>query len=203
MKAEDYLQQTEPAVQYLFDGLEAYDSMRPPSIADFLDENGVVRMTKAENEAFLRAHEGFFALEFARASLAGSILQIAYMGLKKHSQVRGVSAQCSSLGVTKGAPAKKFCLGRDVKGIPIGLMIYAGRVQYNHWEAGEPRNKVAQRVFRELVMAYYDNQHFDMAYVLDFAGPRPVSHYIIRLELGWHTYDNYLIDMSAMLGCQQ
>ncbi len=54
MSAESYLAQSEQAIRHLFDGLNAYDSIRLPSIIDFVDETGLVKMTKAENEAFLR-----------------------------------------------------------------------------------------------------------------------------------------------------
>ncbi|MCK4436113.1 hypothetical protein KAU87_04805, partial [Candidatus Bathyarchaeota archaeon] len=81
----------------------------------------------------------------------------------------------------------------------IGLLIYAGRIQYNHWEEGKPTNEVAKRIFDELVAAYYDNSHFDMVYVLDYPSPRPVSNYVLRLELGWRTYEDYESDMTSML----
>ena len=57
---------------------------------------------------------------------------------------------------------------------------------------------MARQVFRELVHAYSTNQHFDMAYVLDYPSPRPVSHYIVRLELGWKTYDDHVISMRSL-----
>lgn len=199
MGARGYLAQSEKAIQHLFKGLNAYDSIQLPSIMDFVDETGLVKMTKAEDEVFLRAYEEYFDLDFARASLAGSILQVAYMGLKKYSSVTGISPRRSELDVKAGTTAAAFCVGKDVKGIPQGLLIYAGQIQYNHWEERELSNTVARRVFRELVVAYHDNHHFDMAYVLGYPRPRPVSHYIVRLELGWSTYDEYRADMSSML----
>ena len=200
MAAQDYLNNTEPAMRHLFDGLNSYDSMRLPSIRQYIDETGMVRMTKAENKAFLESHERFFDLEFARATLAGSILQVAYNCLKQYSPGPDDSVLCSKFSIKSDTIAEKLCLGRQIHGIPIGLLIYAGRVQYNHWEDGQPSNTVAQAVFNELIMAHYNDMSFDMAYVLDYPAPRPIAHYIVRLELKWRTYNDYISDMRLLLG---
>jgi hypothetical protein len=199
MPAQDYLNNTGVAVCYFIDGLHSYDSVRAPSIMPFIDETGMVKMTKTENEAFLDAYAKFFDLEFARATLAGSLLQVAYNCLKQYSPGFEDADLCTKFSVKGGTPAEKFCLGRQVHGIPIGLLIYAGRIQYNHWEDGLPDNPVAKAVFQELVRAYYDDTSFDMAYELDYPSPRPVSHYIVQLELNWHTYDDYISDMRLLL----
>ncbi len=101
-------------------------------------------MTKKENEAFLAAYSDFFDLEFARATLAGSLLQVIYNCLKQYSPGSDDPALCSKYKTQTGSIAEKLCLGRLVHGIPIGLLIYAGRVQYNHWEEGRPSNPVAR-----------------------------------------------------------
>ena len=197
-----YLEDTRPAARHLFEGIAAYYSRRLPSILQYRDEDGVIRMAKHENEAFLRAYEAHFALEMARATLAGSILQIAYAGLKQYSKPPSISPRCSELMVRPGTQASSFCVGRLVRNIPIGLLIYAGRIQYNHWEEGELENPIARQVFRELVISYHGDPHFDLGYVLDYPVPRPVSHNIIRLELGWRTYDDYVRDMTQLLPLQ-
>jgi hypothetical protein len=194
-----YLKDTEPAVQHLFQGLGDYYSDRLPSILQYRDETGVIRMTREKNEEFLNAYKAHFALETARAALAGSILQIAYSGLKQYPSKKTVNPEFSDLGVKSVVPHRAFCVGRLVRNLPIGLLIYAGRIQYNHWEEGEPTNPVARQVFRELVISYSDDPGFDLGYVLDYPAPRPVSHYIVRLELAWRSYDAYLQDMTQLL----
>ena len=159
-------------------------------------------MTKEENEEFLKNYEAHFALEIARAALAGSILQIAYSALKQYHSGATAKPQFLDLDVARVNPQPAFCVGRIVKNIPIGLLIYAGRIQYNHWEEGEPSNPVARQVFRELSVAYKDDPGFDLGYVLDYPAPRPVPHHIVRLELGWRTYDAYLQDMMELLPLQ-
>ncbi|MGB2963148.1 MAG: hypothetical protein WBB69_04100 [Anaerolineales bacterium] len=199
MSIDSYIEQSKPAIQHLFNGLHEYDSIRLPSIMDYIVDTGLVRMTKEENKEFLGIYEEHFSREFSRASLAGSILQIAYIGIKKYSPNPNISEECIGFGVNPGTTAASFCLGRSIKGIPEGLLIFAGRIQYNHWEEGEPNRSVAKNVFRQLVRVYYDNQFFDMAYVLDYPSPRPVSHYIVRLELGWNTYEDYESSIRLML----
>jgi hypothetical protein len=131
--------------------------------------------------------------------LAGSILQIAYTGIKKYRLSESVSPRCLELNVKASTTGAVFCVGRNVKNIPLGLLIYAGRIQYNHWEEGEPANPIARAVFGGLRTAYLNDQHFDLGYVLDYPIPRAVSHYIIRFELGWLSYDEYISDMTSVL----
>ncbi len=199
MNAQEYMNSTGPAVQHLFDGLNAYDSTNLPSISQYVDDTGLVKMTKEENEFFLKAYEDSFALEFARATLAGSILQVAYLGLKLHSPGPEDVAICAKFNIQRNSSLEGFCRGRQVHGIPIGLLIYAGRVQYNHWEEGEPRNVVAKTVFDELVWAYYEDTTFDLAYQLGYPSTRPVTHYLLRLELRWRNYNDYLSDLKNLL----
>jgi hypothetical protein len=199
MAVQDYLDDTEVAVRHLFKGLDSYDSMRGPSIWQYIDKTGQVRMTKAENEAFLAAHIRSFDLEFARATLAGSLLQVAYNCLKQYSPGPNDTSVCEKFRASIGTDAAKCCIGRQVHGIPIGLLIYSGRIQYNHWEDGQPKNAVAKTVFHELLMAYYDDLSFDLAYELDFPAPRPVAHYIVLFELKWRSYNDYISDMHSLL----
>jgi hypothetical protein len=199
MAVQDYLDDTEVAVRHLFKGLDSYDSLRGPSIWQYIDKTGQIRMTKAENEAFLADHIRSFNLEFARATLAGSLLQVAYNCLKQYSPGPDDPNVCAKFRVRSDTDAAKCCLGRQVHGIPIGLLIYAGRVQYNHWEDGEPSNAMAKTVFDELLKAYYDDVTFDLAYELDLPAPRPVAHYIVLIELKWRSYDDYISDMHSLL----
>lgn len=199
MSASGYLEATEPAVRHFFDGLNGYDAMKTPSIIPFIDQSGLVRMSKSESDDFVDRYLDFFALEDARAILAGSILQVAYNAIKMYSSGGQVTEQCRLLGVSAKGITAKMCVGREVHNIPIGLLIYAGRIQYNHWEDGEPSNDVAKNVFQHLISVYYDDLTFDMAYELNYPQPRPVSHYIVRLELKWKSFDDYSKDMRSIL----
>jgi len=187
MSIKKYLKVTEPAVRLLFKGLNSYDSNKPHSIAQYMDQSGLIRMSKQQN-----AYEKYYVLEFSKATLSGSILQIAFMAIKKFSTSGNVTRQCKLFGVKTNS----YCVGREVHNIPIGLLIYAGRIQYNHWDEGKLTNPVVRKVFDHLYSTYNDDQSFDMAYDLNYPQPRPVSHYIVRHELNWKTMDDYSKDMN-------
>jgi hypothetical protein len=104
------------------------------------------------------------------------------------------------MGVSANSNLIRFAVGREVHGIPAGLLVYAGRIQYNHFEEGQPKNPVARGVFDMLLQHYYDDLTFDMAYELEWPAPRPVSHYIVRHELKWFKIAKYEADIRSMLG---
>jgi hypothetical protein len=110
-----------------------------------------------------------------------------------------ITPQCQAFGVKTGVKAIKFCIGRTVHDIPIGLLIYAGRIQYNHWEDRKGLDKVPKNVFRHLLNANINNLILKMVYDLELPDKSPISHYIVRIELKWRDYHNYLEDMKAML----
>lgn len=199
MSAETYLDDTEPAVRHLFKGLDLYDNIRPPSIMQYVDDTGEVKMSKKETDDLVQASQESFAVEFSRATLAGAILQVAYVGLKEFSKNQTISPQCLAFGVKPNTNAEKCSIGRTVHDIPVGLLIYSARIQYNHWEEGEPTNKVAKNVFRHLESIYINNLILDMVYDLEHPRKEPVSNYIVRNELKWRAYNNYLEEMKAML----
>ena len=199
MSAKSYLDDTEPAVRHLINGLNEYDSLRLPSISKYIGENGVVEMTKSENKAFLNAYKKSFDLDFARATLSGAILQIAYVCLKLHSPGSDDISTCTKFGVKKGSTAEKLCIGRKIHGIPIGLLIYAGRIQYNHWEDSALNNQVANTVFNELYEAYSEKPLCNLIYDISYPTPSPKSYYIVRWELKWNTYEDYIKDIRLLL----
>lgn len=147
MSVEAYLKDTEPAVRHLFKGLDLYDSIKSPSIKQFIDDTGHVRMSKKEADEMVELAYKSLELEFSRAILAGSILQVAYTGLKEYPTNKPLTPLFKKFGINPSQQAVKFCIGRTQFDIPIGLLIYSGRIQYNHWEEGIPGNKVAKKVF--------------------------------------------------------
>jgi len=40
---------------------------------------------------------------------------------------------------------------------------------------------------------------YDMVYELDWPVTRPVTHYVIELELNWYSYENYISDMKELI----
>ena len=200
MDADRYFAETEPATRHMFAALHEYDSVTvPPSLGAYADPSGVIRMNQAQAKEYMRNLSLSLGFEVAKATLCGSIAQVAYMAINQFSHNVVVDRECAALSVTEGSKAAKFCVGRRVHGIPLGLLVYAARVQYNHWDEGMPSNPVPKAVFDALCRHYVTDLSFDLAYVLDWPAPRPVAHYVIRHELRWMTYDDYISDMRQVV----
>lgn len=201
MPALGYLNTTEPAVRHMFLGLDAYTKATPPpSLAKYMDEDGVIWMSREDAKRYMGDYIDSLALEFAKATLCGSIVQVAYTGISQYSVNTAIPGSCKRLGVKKKSRSAKFCIGREIHGIPMGLFIYAARIQYNHWEEGEPSNSIARNVFRHLYSAHSSDPLFDMAYDLEYPVPRPVTHYVVQVEFRWKKYEDYLEDIKVLLG---
>jgi hypothetical protein len=199
MSIDSYIRDTGLAVNHLFVGLNEYNKLKLKSICDFLDKDGYIVMSEDENEEFIKKYQEYYSLEIAKATLAGSILQVACVGIDIYSETRNqLNEEYIKLGVKSGGKTSKYCIGKIIKGIPEGLLIYAGRIQYNHWGEGEPNNEVAKNIFMKLESYYYQNPLFDLAYCLGWNNERPISHFILQNELEWNTYDDYLISMKNM-----
>ena len=95
-----------------------------------------------------------------------------------------------------------FCVGRHVRNIPIGLIVYAGRNQFNHWDE-ECLREPNQFIFEKLCViesitkkgTFYRDPAFDLATqsLLSYADN-------IRSILKWNDYDAYSNDMRDMVG---
>lgn len=169
--SEEYLNRTESAVIKLFDGIDSYikilrDSPKPiftfgGSIADFKDDRKTRQQAyddwKSRNEEAIKlsleVQRDFLTESFALATLCGSVLQIAAMGIQWFSINEEIPEDLpeelkSLLTKSKGKLAK-FCIGRRVRTVPIGLVIYAGRNQYNHMD-DEKLSKLNTNIFNLL-----------------------------------------------------
>ena len=83
-------------------------------------------------------------------------------------------------------------------GIPIGLIVYAGRIQFNHWD-DESFDYPTTQVFSALLHAYCENTLFDMAYELQYPARTIKANHLVLNELKWRTYGQYIADMRALI----
>jgi len=198
LSAGIFLTKTEPAVRHMFLALQAYRDLTPrPSLVQFKHEDGGVPLKRDQATDFLKAESDAMELDVAKATLSGAIFQVAYSSIKLYSTNKKDSSSCRQLDI----PIKrktKFCVGRVIHGLPLGLLVYAARVQYNHWEDGGALNPTARGVFDHLAEVRSNDVWNDLVYELDWPARRLVSHHILQLELEWDTYDKYISDMREV-----
>lgn len=210
MTYEQYLDRTEYAVKQLFDSLSHYQDLISESISpiitaeeldlecgfeskefsqsfnDFFDKNPEI---KKQQELSRSKFREYVDKNPAHAIICGSILQVAHMGISKFSNYKD---QCI-VSITE--KSSKFCVGRSIKGVPIGLVIYAGRNQYNHWD--EDPHKLTKEIFNLLATNNTTTDYKDPAFNIDLANIDAYSHNILSL-LGWNSYNDYKSDMLAI-----
>ncbi|MCX4187118.1 hypothetical protein [Methylophaga sp. OBS4] len=130
VSAESYIKSTEPAVQLIFMGLQLYRYLTPrPALEQYREEDGGIKMTHGQAQGFLKDEVDAMSLDTAKATLSGAIIQVACSGLNQHSTEIKIPKE---LNITMDQTKAKFCVGRTVHGLPLGLVVYAARIQYNH-----------------------------------------------------------------------
>lgn len=149
--ARSYIERTKPAAEGLFKILNSYawEKIR-----------AFVEITKSRTRDDLDARKAEFeATDVAREVIAGSILQLAYFAIDSfavfsaksegalhfESEINRLVRESPKARV-KGAFSlpEKFCVGRDIGDLPLGMLVFAGRNQYNHY--GEDRLSVVNEV---------------------------------------------------------
>ncbi|WP_020158533.1 hypothetical protein [Methylobacter marinus] len=210
MDASEYIKESEHAVRQLFEGAAYYrqilQEMPNPVFVSgipFDDKdlwNEAFSKWYEENKTDIersreKSHE-YFGLSFSNATLCGSILQIASMAIDSFSQNEEVPESCSGF-VNSGQKAVKSCIGREVRGLPVGIVIYAARNQYNHWDDPNQR-RITQAVFDALALGHGYGPVRDPAF--DLSNPKLdiYSHNILTL-LEWSTYEDYETDIRTLI----
>jgi hypothetical protein len=215
--AADYLLRTESAARTLLDGIGAYVALLkhaplPVFGGSFSDEK-VARIafdhwsTKKDKriQLSLKSQREFLAESFALATLCGCLLQIAAKGIEWFSNNTDIPFDFGSV-IKPSSSAVPFCIGRRVRGVPVGLVIFAGRNQFAHLNERELREPNAT-IFERLAVNHRQTQtmegHFkDPAFdlqngqLVNFAGN-------VTGLLGWRNHDAYATDMRQLLGGEE
>lgn len=130
------------------------------------------------------------------STICGSILQIAFMAIRQFSTNKKVPEQLQET-INAESKAAKFCIGGDIRCVPKGLIIYAGRNQYNHIDE-VTFNKCTTYVF-DLLSDFDPKRNLkDPAFQLSQPKIVNYSSNIVAI-LGWRDYESYLIDMFNTL----
>lgn len=203
-----YVERTETAVRKLFEGIASYTNVLSAIrgttfVSGELDPVAFQVQYEAwakENAAALAASAAaqreFSEQAFAMATLCGAVLQVAAKGIECYSKNALVPPGMREV-VGSSRKAVPFCIGREVRGVPIGLIIYAGRNQHMHFN--EPSlNAVNEAVFAKLAVLPQHQYITDPA--LDLANPLLQSYASnIAFILGWRSYEAYASDIRSLL----
>ncbi len=197
MSAKKYIKETEPAVKHMFVALQHYIKLNPRR-QESKRKNGSAQARK-EVIKYLGRGIDTIGLDMAKATLCGAIVHVAYSGIKQYSKNGIIPISCGKLDIPVEDNNMKFYVGREIHGIPMGLIVYAAREQFSHWEKGTPSNPTAKGVFEHLREVRKKNIWQELIYELDWPAKRPVSHHVLLQELNWQTYEDYLEDMQQAL----
>ncbi len=143
----------------------------------------------------MSAQKLFHGERFARATLCGAVLELACKGIELYSTNVEVSSSVAQV-VGDSKVGAKFALGREVKGVPLGLVIYAARNQHVHYN-DERLGAVSRKVFDQ--MAEHDHigrksRELD----LEHHKNESLANNVIFL-LGWFDLEQYEVDMQNLL----
>ncbi len=128
---------------------------------------------------------------------AGFILEAAYMAIRLYSRNTSIPASCAAF-VKPSTTVVPFCIGAERHGVPTGLIVYAGKNQYAHWDDDELRN-VDTAIFAALDRAFEDNMWADLAFDLGNPTINIYGAEVLITALGWRDYDTYLAQMKQLL----
>ncbi len=219
---EQYIFQSEHAVEGMFDLLNHYSELIKMSFppVQVIRHNGRDGEFEKKYEAWRSrpeiqqefeiaeyAREEYRASLFSRHVISGSILQIACKAIELYSN--NLECDDSFAYLFEGCKSKlkarlvKFAIGRKVRSVPIGLIIYAGRNQYNHFDTQDGlKNIVNINVFNALATNHEYGDFLDPPFDLDNESIISYSSNI-RSILEWNNYSKYITDMKNLLGIEQ
>ncbi|WP_189378238.1 hypothetical protein [Thalassotalea profundi] len=139
---------------------------------------------------------------FSLHVVAGSILQIAYQAIAMYQDEQELEERYQNLldGMRKvGNGAKKFFAGRDVRNVPLGLVVFAGRNQYNHLDAGSDLMVLNRNIFRAL--SHYEKEEYNYVNpAFDLQNDNLLSYSSnILSALEWDSFEQYQSDIKNLL----
>ncbi|PLW82524.1 hypothetical protein CWI75_12300 [Kineobactrum sediminis] len=139
----DFLERTKSAVEHLLDGINEYIAILNPAAGPILvgiyktqAERGaaMARWIKYNQSEFQQAQQvqrDYMAEQDAMGVLCGSLLQIAAVGVERYGRNQIIPGNIYP-SIKAGSRQEKFCTGRLIRNVQLGLVIYAARNQYNH-----------------------------------------------------------------------
>lgn len=210
--AAEYLDKTRSAVAKLFDGIDTYLAfLRQHSttfVTSYTNEEDWQKQYQAWYEAnhskiqaALDAQKQYLGESFAQAALCGAVLQIAAKAIECYSKNTQIPQDWETF-IKPGSKSVPFCIGRLIRGVPLGLVIYAARNQHTHFEDQNLREPNIE-VFRRLAINHgYGKGNteliVDPAFDLDTESINSFASNVTAL-IEWRSVDAYASDMRKLL----
>jgi hypothetical protein len=198
---DEYFRQTEHAVKHSYAGLDSCWQYYQQALQHWDIRQVGQPMTPERQAALDRYLEGagkYFDLKFSEAIFAGAILQVAYFAIRIYSRNTSIPVNCPRFVRPSQKPVIPFCIGKEQHGIPTGLIVYAARNQYSHWD-DEQAHEVTKNVFDALSAAFNQNVLSDLAFELSNPTINVYANEVLLVALGWKSYDTYLEEMKSLL----
>lgn len=204
---ETFLRQTAPAADGLFRLLNQYGWQKM---------RAWIKRSKPQTHAeFEQRHAEFEANDVAREIVAGSILQLAFMGLKQcslpwpkspetlgfESAMNNIDSVLPKPRVNKFSLPDEWCVGRLIGNLPLGIVIYACRNHYNHMD-DKRLSTLNELVFNHLHLLE-PNPGNGLSF--DLSDETRHRSYAVLWMLGWTDtvsglgYPKYAADMTQAL----
>lgn len=212
---EEYIKRTESAVRKLFEGIDEYTSiLRRHKLPGFSSEYGDDAAFQSKYEAWLVENESaiqkrleaereYLSETFAQGTLCGALLQVAAKAIECYSENEAIPEGWGEF-IRPNNKSVRFCIGRNIRGVPLGLVIYAARNQHTHFEDSELREPNCE-VFRRLAENHglkSEEPFVDPAF--DLANKILVSYASNCTALmEWRNYSSYEADIRALLQSNQ
>lgn len=205
--AREFINRTESAARHLFIAIDSYidvlrDAPRPALVDDYASEEQALRRIEAwaedhrdDIEQQFAAERRFFRESIALATLCGSVLGIACTALRMYSNQDEVPVELRNFVRQGGA---RYCVGREIRGLPLGLIVYAGRNQNAHVD--DELREPSRWAFEQLATGHsYGEGIRDPAFDLIARTQWDFSSNVTSL-ISWRGYEQYEEDMRDMLG---
>lgn len=190
------------ANEYINDSCLAVSKMMK-ALSSFEQEimNSLARMTKNRNpKEQTNLVKNIFSQLIPRDAIAGAILQIAFMSMRLFPKTESKNDTVVFLErlVSENVKSKKaysyprsHCVGREIIGIPIGLLIFAARNVYNH--QNEHVNQL--QYYNKIIFEVLDHAIGKIGITglgFDLYSEKPIMYaYSVVMLLGW----TYTVEM--------
>lgn len=224
MTLDQYLQQTKYAVNQLLKNFSFYSQLWQKVIqtnrdvesflfGDYLNdpENQSIedeykrweQNNKKVHKKFQKAISNLKGACISKNAIAGAVLQIAFMGIKNYSKNDSIPENFQEFANNPNnnglvPKLEKFSVGKTVWGeIPMGLIIYAGRNQYNHFDDHPNYNNLVEEILHKMKDYRRDEKAFE-----DIPSLPWQKHYTAQYMLDilhWKRYEDYKTAMKDAL----